>query len=247
MAQSLISNDPSKSHWSTASEITPSLSYCFILRLARYGIIHAEHSIRDLSQAQKDELLEWITENQDNVTCFSTGVTLEFYSERGIGMFSPERIGISDGDSRQNYIDSPGQITVAASWGSNRLFNKRNVLERNALMRLICGADFSRGRRVLLNSIKGGAVPRDAVWIGDARLEREWDSSYKNKYASQEQAKREQFVRVKQPTHIVPDIRQWSEQEMKVYNKSFGGIDCILGVDLGVKDWSCNRITGWYV
>lgn len=231
--------------WSPGSNITPLLSYCFILRLARYGFVRAEHSIRPLTIPEQQELLHWIQENEHNLICFGTGARMEPYGARGIYKFSPERIAIADGDSRPNFIDSPGQITVGACWGFNRLNNKRNASERAALRDLILTADFARGRRVLLNAIAGSPAPFDSVWAGNAHLRVEWIKSFGKKWNEQSQVNREAWVHTKQPHHIVPDIRRWSRDECVKYNCSFGGIDCILGVDLQLNEWSDDRLTGW--
>jgi hypothetical protein len=159
--------------------------------------------------------------------------------------FSPERIAIADGDPRPNFIDSPGQITVGACWGFNRLNNKRNAEERQALRQLILQADFKRGRRVLLNLINGGGAPLDSVWSGNAGLKNQWMRSFAAKWYDQRVEKRTRLIHIKQPNHIVPDIRNWSEEDSIKYNMSFGGIDCVLGVDLGLKEWSDDRLTGW--
>jgi hypothetical protein len=116
VANSLITN----SEWSPNSHITPNLSYCFILRLARCGYVCAENSIRPLSPNEQQNLLDWIKGNEDNLICFGTGAKMEPYAGRGLYKFSPERIAIAEGDNRPNFIDSPGQITVGACWGFNR-------------------------------------------------------------------------------------------------------------------------------
>jgi hypothetical protein len=110
---------------------------------------------------------------------------------------------------------------------------------------LILKADFQRGRRVLLNAIAGGESPQDSVWAGNAALKRQWKKSFVDKWKSQAQPNREQYIRIKQPNHIVPDIRNWTEDECVQYNMSFGGIDCILCVNLELNEWSDDRITGW--
>jgi hypothetical protein len=241
VAQSLISNV----EWSAESNINSELSYCFVLRLARYGFIRAEHSIRPLSSAQQQELLDWIEENEESVICFGTGARTELYAGRGLYKFSPDRIAIADRDPRPNFIDSPGQITVGACWGFNRLNNKRNAEERQALRQLILEADFKRGRRVLLNAINGGGAPPDSVWAGNTGLKELWNKSFIKKWNEQSQSNREVWIRTKQPNHIVPDIRNWSKDECIKYNMSFGGIDCILGVNLEINEWSDDRLTGW--
>jgi hypothetical protein len=221
------------------------LSLCFVLRLAKYGFVRAENSIRPLTSTQQKELLQWIEENENNLVCFGTGAKMEPYGGRGLYKFSPDRIAISDGDVRPNFIDSPGQITVGACWGFNRLNNKRNSEERGALRDLILKADFPRGRRVLLNAIAGGTAPEGAVWAGNDELELKWNNSIIKKWKSQEQAKREHLIHLKQPHHIVPDIRKWSQEQCIKYNMSYGGIDCILGVNLELNEWSNDRLTGW--
>ena len=170
---------------------------------------------------------------------------MEPYSGRGLYKFSPERIAIADGDPRPNFIDSPGQITVGACWGFNRLNNKRNAEERQALRQLILQADFERGRRVLLNAIDGGGAPVDSVWAGNSVLKGQWNQSCIKKWNEQSQSNREVWIRTKQPNHIVPDIRLWSQHECIKYNMSFGGIDCILGLGLDLNEWSNDRLTGW--
>jgi hypothetical protein len=157
IAKTLIDNK----EWSPESNITQELSYCFVLRLARYGYVRAQNSIRPLYYAQQPALLEWIIENEENLICFGTGARMEPYAGRGLYKFSPERIAIADGDIRPNFIESPGQITVGACWGFNRLNNKRYAQERAALCQLILRADFGRGRRALLNAISGGDAPQD--------------------------------------------------------------------------------------
>jgi hypothetical protein len=117
--------------------------------------------------------------------------------------------------------------------------------EREALRRFILRADFERGRRVLLNAIADGDVPQDSVWAANDDLKEQWRKSFLAKWKSQEQSKRQQYIHIKQPNHIVPDIRKWSEIESVKYNKSFGGIDCVLGVDLELNQWSNDRLTGW--
>jgi hypothetical protein len=139
-------------------------------------------------------------ENEANLICFGTGIRMEPYAGRGLYKFSPERIAIADGDTRPNFIDSPGQITVGACWGFNRLNNKRNAQEREALRRLILQADFPRGRRVLLNAISGGDAPDDSVWAGNSSLKAKWTKYFVGKWKSQEQSKRQQFRRLMQPT-----------------------------------------------
>ena len=231
--------------WSPQSNITPLLSFCFALRLAHYGFVRAEHSIRPLTTVQQQELLDWIKENQDNLIGFGTGARMEPYGGRGIYKFSPDRIAIADGDTRPNFIDSPGQITVGACWGFNRLNNKRNAQERAALRDLILTADFARGRRVLLNAIAGGPAPVDSVWAGNAHLRDQWIKSFGKKWNEQVVEERARLIHIKQPNHIVPDIRRWSRDECVKYNCSFGGIDCILGVDLQLNEWANDRLTGW--
>lgn len=113
------------------------------------------------------------------------------------------------------------------------------------MRRLILRADFRRGRRVLLNAIAGGTAPDDSIWAGNSSLKAKWKKSFVDKWKSQEQSKRQQFRRLMQPTIILPDIRRWTEDECIAYSLSFGGIDCILGVDLGVIDWSHDRLTGY--
>jgi hypothetical protein len=241
IAATLIGNK----EWSPEAYITQELSYCFVLRLARYGYVRAEHSIRILSSTQKQELLDWIIENEANLMCFGTGARMELYAGRGLYKFSPERIAIADGDIRPNFIDSPGQITVGACWGFNRLNNSRNAEERASLRDLILRADFERGRRVLLNAISGGTAPVDSVWTSNFSSKDLWKKSFIKKWESQEQSRREQYIHVKQPNHIVPDIRRWSEEECIAYNMSFGGIDCILGINLELNEWSNDRLTGY--
>ncbi len=128
---------------------------------------------------------------------------------------------------------------------NDSLNNSRNAEERAALRALILRADFPRGRRILLNAIAGGNIPQDSVWAGNADLKSQWKKSFVDKWKSQAQPKREQYIRIKQPKHIVPDIRNWTEDECAQYNMSFGGIDCILGVNLELNEWSDDRITGW--
>jgi hypothetical protein len=106
---------------------------------------------------------------------------------------SPERIAIANGDIRPNFIDSPGQITVGACWGFNRLNNKRNEQERADLRELILQADFERGRRVLLNAIAGGTEPDYSVWEGNAELKKKWIQSYIKKWKTQEQSERQRY------------------------------------------------------
>jgi hypothetical protein len=163
---------------------------------------------------------------------------MEPYAGRGLYKFSPERIAVAVGDMRPNFIDSQGQITVGACWGFNRLNNKRNAQERGALRDLILQADFERGRRVLLNAIAGGNAPNDSVWEGNDNLKGLWNKSFIKKWNEQSQSNREAWVRTKQPYHIVPDIRKWSEEQCIKYNMSYGGIDCILGVNLELNEWS---------
>jgi hypothetical protein len=170
---------------------------------------------------------------------------MEPYAGCGLYKFSPERIAIANGDIRPNFIDSPGQITVGACWGFNRLNNKRNSEERAALRELILQADFERGRRVLLNAIAGGNPPQDSVWIGNAELKEQWIQMFIKKWRSQEHKRREATFQFKQPGIIAPDIRKWRENECISYSLSFGGIDCILGVDLDINDWSHDRLTGY--
>ena len=52
IATSLITNG----EWSPDSNVTEELSYCFVLRLARYGFVRAENSIRPLTSFQKQEM-----------------------------------------------------------------------------------------------------------------------------------------------------------------------------------------------
>jgi hypothetical protein len=184
-------------------------------------------------------------ENQNNLICFGTGAKMEPYAGRGLYKFSPERIAIADGDIRPNFIDSPGQITVGACWGFNRLNNNRNTEERASLRDTIVQADFLRGRKILLNVIAGVTAPDDSVWVGNAELKEQWELSFIKKFKEQSQSNREAWVRTKQPKHIVPDIRKWSQNECIAHNMSFGGIDCILGVNLELKEWSNDRLTGW--
>jgi hypothetical protein len=210
--------------WSPDSNITSELSYCFVLRLARYGYVRAENSIRPLTSNQRQNLLDWIIENENNLLCFGTGAKMEPYAGRGLYKFSPERIAIADGDIRPKFIDSPGQITVGACWGFNRLNNKRNAEERAALRDLILQADFQRGRRVLLNAIAGGTAPDDSVWAGNSSLKAKWKKSFVDKWKSQEQSKRQQFRRLMQPTIILPDIRRWTEDECIRFGTASGSI-----------------------
>jgi hypothetical protein len=125
------------------------------------------------------------------------------------------------------------------------LNNKRNAEERAALRDMILQADFERGRRVLLNAIAGGIAPQDAVWSGNSLLKEQWNKSFIKKWKSQEQSKREEYRSVTTPNVILPDIRKWIEDECIKYSKSSGGIDCILGVNLDINDWSHDRITGF--
>jgi hypothetical protein len=189
--------------------------------------------------------LDWIIENENNLICFGTGAKMEPYAGRGLYKFSPERIAISDGDVRPNFIDSPGQITVGACWGFNRLNNKKNAAERDALRQLILQADFERGRRVLLNVIAGGTSPQDSVWERNAELKKKWIQSYIKKWKTQEQFIRQRYRRVTTPNIVLPDIRRWSQDECIAYSLSFGGIDCVSGVDLGLNDWAHDRLTGY--
>ena len=189
IASDLISNK----EWSPSSNITPELSFCFVLRLARFGYVRAENSIRTLSSTQQQELLHWIEKNEGNLICFGTGAKMEPYAGRGLYKFSPERIAIANGDIRPNFIDSPGQITVGACWGFNRLNNKRNEQERADLRELILQADFERGRRVLLNAIAGGTEPDYSVWEGNAELKKKWIQSYIKKWKTQEQSERQRY------------------------------------------------------
>jgi hypothetical protein len=102
----------------------------------------------------------------------------------------------------------------------------------------------------VLNAIDGGTAPgdtapQDSVWAGNAALKEQWKKAFIKKWNSQSQSKREAWVRTKQPNHNVPDIRKWSQDECVKYSMCFGGIDCILGVDLELNDWSHDRLTGW--
>ena len=80
---------------------------------------------------------------------------------------------------------------------------------------------------------------------GECSFTVEWIKSFGKKWNEQVFGERARLIHIKQPRHIVPDIRRWSLNECVNYSNSFGGIDCVLGVNLKPNDWSHDRITGW--
>jgi hypothetical protein len=71
---------------------------------------------------------------------------------------------------------------------------------------------------------------------GNSDLEIKWKKSFIKKWNEQSLSNREAWIRTKQPHHIVPDIRKWSQEECIKCNMSFGGIDCILGMNGQMTD-----------